>query len=65
MLFGGPDAAIVAIELAETGTVKVHRREKMARPRPTWNRFTPSLADADVVDLESKQKSSRHLKSVG
>src|SRR6266516_3731396 len=53
ILFGA-DATprIVAIELGETGTVKVHRREKNGSTTTDVEPFHPFLwADNDVVDL--------------
>src|SRR5213595_634995 len=53
MLFGAdPTARIVAIELGETGTVKVHRREKDGSTTTDVEPFHPFVwADSDVVDL--------------
>jgi DNA polymerase I len=53
MLFGAdPTARIVAIELAETGTVKVHCREKDGSTTTDVEPFHPFVwADSDVVDL--------------
>jgi len=53
MLFGAdPTPRIVAIELGETGTVKVHRREKDGSTTTDVEPFQPFVwADADVVDL--------------
>src|SRR5882672_4003358 len=53
MLFGvDPTARIVAIELGETGTVKVHRREKDGSTSTDVEPFHPFVwADSDVVDL--------------
>src|SRR5437660_1676277 len=53
MLFGAdPTPRIVAIELAETGTVKVHRREKDGSTTADVEPFHPFVwADSDVVDL--------------
>ena len=53
MLFGAdPTPRIVAIELGETGTVKVHRREKDGSITADVEPFQPFVwADADVVDL--------------
>src|SRR4029077_2585718 len=53
MLFGAdPTARIVAIELGETGTVKVHRREKKGSTTTEVEPFHPFVwADSDVVDL--------------
>src|SRR5438477_2029174 len=53
MLFGAdPTPRIVAIELAETGTVKVRRREKDGSTSTDVEPFHPFVwADADVVDL--------------
>jgi DNA polymerase elongation subunit (family B) len=53
MLFGaGPTPRIVAIELSETGTVKVHRREKDGSTTADVEPFHPFVwADSDVVDL--------------
>src|SRR2546427_5932402 len=53
MLFGAdPTPGIVAIELAETGTVKVHRREKDGSTTTDVEPFHPFVwADSDVVDL--------------
>src|SRR5207302_1315523 len=56
MLFGAdPTPRIVAIELAETGTVKVHRREKDGSTTTDVEPFHPFVwADSDVVDLGSE-----------
>jgi DNA polymerase elongation subunit (family B) len=53
MLFGAdPTPRIVAIELGETGTVKVHRREKDSSTTTDVEPFHPFVwADSDVVDL--------------
>src|SRR5438067_4353087 len=53
ILFGAdPAPRIVAIELGETGTVKVHRREKDGSTTTDVEPFQPFVwADADVVDL--------------
>src|SRR5437016_127008 len=53
MLFGAdPTPRIVAIELGETGTVRVHRREKNGKIATDVEPFHPFVwADADVVDL--------------
>src|SRR5467141_3710845 len=53
MLFGAdPTPRIVAIELGETGTVKVHRREKNGSTATDVEPFHPFVwADSDVVDL--------------
>ena len=53
MLFGvDPMPRIVAIELGETGTVKVHRREKDGSTSTDVEPFHPFVwADSDVVDL--------------
>src|SRR4029077_2558849 len=53
MLFGAdPTPRIVAIELGETGTVKVHRREKDGSITTDVEPFQPFVwADVDVVDL--------------
>src|SRR6266481_4069870 len=53
MLFGAdPTPRIAAIELGETGTVKVHRREKDGSTTTDVEPFQPFVwADADVVDL--------------
>src|SRR5947207_9249281 len=53
MLFGvDPMPRIVAIELGETGTVKVHRREKDGSTTADVEPFHPFVwADSDVVDL--------------
>ncbi|HXP36109.1 MAG TPA: DNA polymerase domain-containing protein [Chthoniobacterales bacterium] len=53
MLFGAdPTPRIVAIELGETGTVKVHRREKDGSTLTDVEPFHPFVwADSDVVDL--------------
>ena len=43
LLFGSdPTPRIVAIELGETGTVKVYRREKDGRPPAMSRNFIPS-----------------------
>jgi DNA polymerase I len=53
MLFGAdPTPRIVAIELGETGTVKVYRREKDGSTSAEVEPFHPFVwADSDVVDL--------------
>jgi DNA polymerase, archaea type len=53
ILFGAdPTPRIVAIELGETGTVKVHRREKNGSTTIDVEPFHPFVwADSDVVDL--------------
>ncbi len=53
MLFGAdPTPRIVAIELGETGTVKVRRREKDGSTTTDVEPFHPFVwADSDVVDL--------------
>src|SRR6202051_4776684 len=53
LLFGAdPTARIVAIELGETGTVKVYRREKDGSTIADVEPFHPFVwADSDVVDL--------------
>src|ERR1700716_1457799 len=53
ILFGAdPTPRIVAIELGETGTVKVHRREKDGSTVVDVEPFHPFVwADSDVVDL--------------
>src|SRR5438094_602832 len=53
MLFGAdPTPRIVTIELAETGTVKVHRREKDGSTTTDVEPLHPLVwADSDVVDL--------------
>src|SRR5919198_2601867 len=53
LLFGiDPTARIVAIELGETGTVKVYRREKDGSTSVDVEPFHPFVwADSDVVDL--------------
>jgi DNA polymerase I len=53
-LFGAdPTPRIVAIELGETGTVKVHRREKDGSTIAEVEPFHPFVwADSDVADLE-------------
>jgi DNA polymerase I len=53
MLFGAdPTTRIVAIELGETGTIKVHRREKDGSTTTDVEPFHPFVwADSDVVDL--------------
>ena len=53
MLFGAdPTPRMVAIELGETGTVNVHRREKDGSTTTDVEPFHPFVwADADVVDL--------------
>jgi DNA polymerase, archaea type len=53
ILFGvDPMPRIVAIELGETGTVKVHRREKDGSTSTDVEAFHPFVwADSDVVDL--------------
>src|ERR1700736_217731 len=53
ILFGAdPTSRIVAIELGETGTIKVHRREKDGSTTTDVEPFHPFVwADSDVVDL--------------
>ena len=53
LLFGSdPTPRIVAIELGETGTVKVYRREKDGSTAYHSEKFHPFLwADSDVADL--------------
>ena len=53
ILFGAdPTMRIVAVELGETGTVKVHRREKDGSTITEVEPFHPFVwADSDVVDL--------------
>src|SRR6201987_3640627 len=53
LLFGAdPTPRIVAIELGETGTVKVYRREKDGSTIADVEAFRPFVwADSDVVDL--------------
>jgi len=52
MLFGAdPTPRIVAIELGETGTVKVYRREKMDRPWPRSSRFIPSFGPTRTLSI--------------
>ncbi len=53
ILFGAdPTPGIVAIELGETGTVKVHRREKDGKTTTDVEPFHPFVwADGDVIDL--------------
>ncbi len=53
LLFGiDPTPRIVAIELGETGTVKVYRREKDGSTVADVEPFRPFVwADSDVVDL--------------
>ncbi|HJT82187.1 MAG TPA: hypothetical protein VJ719_13405, partial [Chthoniobacterales bacterium] len=54
MLFGAdPTARIVAIEMGDTGTVRVHRREKDGKTTTEVEPFHPFVwADSDVVDLD-------------
>ena len=53
ILFGAdPTPGIVAIELGETGTVKVHRREKDGSTTTDVEPFHPFVwADSDITDL--------------
>src|ERR1700730_171315 len=53
MLFGAdPTPRIVAVELGETGTVKVHRREGNGSTTSDVEPFHPFVwADSDVLDL--------------
>ncbi|HEY2626168.1 MAG TPA: DNA polymerase domain-containing protein [Candidatus Udaeobacter sp.] len=53
MLFGAdPTPRIVAVELGETGTVRVHRRETDGSTATDVEAFRPFVwADSDVVDL--------------
>jgi len=54
LLFGSdPTPRIVAIELGETGTVKVYRREKDGSIATDLERFHPFVwCDSDVADLD-------------
>ncbi len=56
LLFGAdPTTRIVAIELGETGTIKVYRREKEGRTVCDIEPFHPFVwSDADVADLGLK-----------
>ncbi len=53
LLFGAdPTSRIVAIELGETGTIKVYRREKDGSTVAEVEPFHPFVwADSDVIDL--------------
>src|SRR5258708_20379611 len=53
LLFGAdPTPRIVAVELGETGTVRVHRRETDGSTVTDVEPFHPFVwADSDVVDL--------------
>ena len=53
ILFGAdPTPRIVAVELGETGTVKLHRREKDGSTTTDVEPFHPFVwGDSDVVDL--------------
>src|SRR5204863_2795245 len=53
LLFGSdPTARIVAIELGETGTIKVYRRERNASIVADIEPFHPFVwCDSDVTDL--------------
>jgi DNA polymerase, archaea type len=66
MLFGAdPTPRIVAIELGETGTVRVYRREKDGSTSVDVEPFHPFVwADGDVVDLgmENAEKLAGDLK---
>jgi DNA polymerase, archaea type len=66
MLFGAdPTPRIVAIDLGETGTVRVHRREKDGSTSVDVEPFHPFVwADGDVVDLgmENAEKLASDLK---
>ncbi len=61
MLFGvGPTPRIVAIELGETGTVKVYRRDKDGSTVADVEPFHPFVwADSDVADLEIESEKLR------
>jgi DNA polymerase I len=64
LLFGGdPTPRIVAIELGETGTVRVHRRETDGSTITDVESFHPFVwADSDVVDLGiESEKLQSHL----
>jgi DNA polymerase, archaea type len=66
LLFGSdPTPRIVAIELGETGTVKVYRREKNGSTVCETEKFHPFVwADGDVADLglTNAEKLARDLK---
>ncbi len=66
LLFGAdPTERIVAIEMGDTGTVRVHRREKDGSTVVEVEPFHPfAWADADVADLgiENAQKLTGDLK---
>jgi DNA polymerase, archaea type len=66
LLFGSdPTPRIVAIELGETGTVKVYRREKNGSTVCETEKFHPFVwADGDVADLglTNAKKLARDLK---
>ena len=66
MLFGAdPTRRIVAIELGDTGTVRVYRRERDGTPSCDVEPFHPFVwADADVADLgmENAEKLAGDLK---
>src|ERR671933_2183994 len=66
LLFGAdPTERIVAIEMGETGTVRVHRREKDGSTVVDVEPFHPFVwADADVADLgmENAEKLGGDLK---
>ena len=59
LLFGtDPIPRIVAIELGETGTVRVYRREKDGSTSVDVEPFHPFVwADSDVVDLGIESES--------
>jgi DNA polymerase, archaea type len=63
ILFGvDPTPRIVAVELGETGTVKVYRREKDGSTTADVEPFHPFVwADADVVDLAAASPSEGGL----
>src|SRR6266576_1495280 len=66
LLFGADKASrIVAIELGETGTVRVYRREKMGNTTVDVEPFHPFVwTDGDITDLglENAQKLAGDLK---
>ena len=63
LLFGSdPTPRIVAIELGDTGTVKVYRREKDGSTTTDIEPFHPFVwCDSDVTDLNIGAKSSKAI----
>ena len=66
LLFGAdPTPRIVAVELGETGTVRVHRRETDGLTVTDVEPFHPFVwADSDVVDLGIETEKLRRRSEV-